>query len=160
MNGTELLWLVSKDAFWSGVAALGFAMLFNVPVRTLGACFIAGAVGHGTRAVLMHFGVGIEAGTLVGSVVIGFLGVWFGRIWQAPAPVFTVPGAITMVPGSFAFRTMLGILEIAASANAATGGDVLWTTSVDATKTALILGAIAVGIAAPSLLFHRQKPVV
>ncbi len=156
----EILWLLGRDALWAGVAALGFAMLFNVPVRTLAACFVGGALGHALRTLLMHFGVGIEAGTLAGATLIGMLGVLFARIWKAPAPVFTVPGAITMVPGAFAFRAMLGVLEIAGSGDAATGSAALWAAGFNATKTALILAAIATGIAAPGLLFGRRRPVV
>ena len=29
----DLLWLLAKDAFWSAIPAVGFAMLFNVPPR-------------------------------------------------------------------------------------------------------------------------------
>lgn len=160
MIDSAFLWSMGTDALWAGVAALGFAMLFNVPVRTLAACFVNGALGHALRTLLMRYGVGIEAATLAGSVLIGFLGVGCARLWNAPPPVFTVPGAITLVPGAFAFRTMLGLLQLAAATNSDSGIDFLWDVSFNATKTALILGAIAVGIATPTLLFGRRKPVV
>ncbi len=31
----DLLWLLAKDAFWSAIPAVGFAMIFNVPPRML-----------------------------------------------------------------------------------------------------------------------------
>ena len=152
-----IVWLVGRDALWAGVAALGFAILFNVPVRALAACFVNGALGHALRTILMHYGVGIEAATLAGAVLIGSLGVGCARLWKAPAPVFTVPGAITLVPGTFAFHTMLGLLQLAAATNSDAGADILWNISFNATKTAFILAAIAVGIATPTLLFGPQK---
>ena len=155
-----ILWLVGKDALWAGMAALGFAILFNVPVRALAACFVNGALGHALRSLLMHYGLGIEAATLAGAALIGFLGIASARLWKAPAPVFTIPGAITLVPGTFAFRTMLGLLQFAAATSSDAGGEILWNISFNATKTALILAAIAVGIATPTLLFDRRKPVV
>ena len=155
-----LLWLLGRDALWAGVAALGFAILFNVPVRTLAACFVNGALGHALRTLLMRYGLGIEAATLAGAVLIGCLGVGCARLWKAPTPVFTVPGAIALVPGTFAFRTMLGLLQLAAASNSDAGGAILWNISFNATKTALILAAIGVGIATPTLLFGRRKPVV
>jgi len=157
---SAIVWLVGKDALWAGIAALGFAILFNVPVRTLAACFVNGALGHALRSLLMHYGLGIEAATLAGAALIGFLGIASARLWKAPAPVFTIPGAITLVPGTFAFRTMLGLLQLAAATNNDAGGEILWDISFNATKTALILAAIAVGIATPTLLFGRRKPVV
>ena len=37
--------LILSKTFWSGWAALGFAILFNVPPRTLAAIWIGGAMG-------------------------------------------------------------------------------------------------------------------
>ena len=161
MNILDLIGLVAQDALWSALAAVGFAVLFNVPKRTLLGCALGGAIGHGTRTLLMNtVGIDLEVATLIGSTVIGFLGLWFARIWQAPTPIFTVSAAVTMVPGSLAFRTMMGILQLSLLADPASGATILVQTSINAIRTALILGAIGVGIAAPSLLFFRHKPVV
>lgn len=154
-----IIWEILQDAFWSGIAAVGFAVLFNVPRRTLVGCALAGAAGHASRTLLMSWGIGIELGTLIGAAVVGFLGHYFGQRWHAADLVFTVPGVIPMVPGSFAFRTMIGVLELV-NLGAFAGTPVLVEASVNAIKTGLILAAIAGGIAAPSLLFQRQKPVV
>ena len=155
---TETLLLVLRDGLWSGVAALGFAILFNVPVRTLPGCLLVGAVGHALRTLLMQFGMGIEAGTLVGATAVGFLSLRFAQRWHTPPTIFSVSGAIPMVPGAFAYEAMLGLLRIATQATP--GPDVFTETAINAVKTALILGAIAGGIAAPSLLFRRHKPIV
>jgi uncharacterized membrane protein YjjB (DUF3815 family) len=63
-----------------------------------------------------------------------------------------------MVPGVFAFSTMIGILTIASQGNAS-DQTLLIETAVNASKTLLILGAIAIGIAAPILLVHRHRLV-
>jgi uncharacterized membrane protein YjjB (DUF3815 family) len=153
-----IFWLVAQDAFWSGVAALGFAVLFNVPVRTLPACALGGAVGHATRTLLMQFGLQIETAALAGATVIGFLSIFFARRWRAPAPVFAVTGAIPMVPGTFAFRTMMGLLTLTSTGIDA-NASLLVEISLNAVKTALILGALAAGIAAPALFFRRRRPI-
>jgi uncharacterized membrane protein YjjB (DUF3815 family) len=153
----DMLLLVLRDGLWSGIAALGFAILFNVPVRTLPGCLLVGAVGHALRTLLMQFGMGIEAATLVGATAVGFLSLRFAQRWHTPPTVFAVSGAIPMVPGVFAYETMLGLLRIATQAAPSTA--VLTEAMVNAVKTALILGAIAGGITAPGLLFRRRKPV-
>ena len=155
----QLLLLFLKDALWSGVAALGFAILFNVPKRTLPGCVLVGALGHGLRTALVESGISIELGTLAGATAVGFLGLIFARWWRVPSPVYTIPGVIPMVPGSFAFRTMIGILEIS-NMGVFGGTPMLVEASVNGIKTGLILAAIAGGIAAPTLLFRRHKPVV
>lgn len=156
---SDLWLLLLRDALWSAVAAAGFAVLFNVPRRTLPGCAIAGAVGHGLRTLLVEWGVTLEPATLAGAVVVGFLAEFFARRWQTPSPVFTVPGVIPLVPGSFAFRALIGLIQIT-DLGTFGGAPVLVDAAVNAIRTGLILATIAAGTAAPSLLFQRHKPVV
>jgi uncharacterized membrane protein YjjB (DUF3815 family) len=148
-----------QDAFWSAVAATGFAMLFNVPVRTLPACALAGAVGHALRSALIGLGVTLEAATLVAATLIGVLGVFFARRWHAPSSIFTVSGAIPLVPGTFAFQTMIGVIRLAVF-DPADSAAALVAIGANGIRTGLILAAIAVGIAAPGLFIQRKRPVV
>jgi uncharacterized membrane protein YjjB (DUF3815 family) len=157
--GTLLITLL-RDAFWSAIAALGFSILFNVPRQMLAGGMICAAAGHALRTLLMQAGLDIAPATLVGALVIGFMGIGFARYWQAPSVIFTLSAAVTLVPGVFAYRAMLGILQVSASTDPAVGGPLLVEATTNAIKTALILGAIGVGIIAPRLLFMREKPVV
>ncbi|MBE2222682.1 MAG: threonine/serine exporter family protein [Anaerolineae bacterium] len=162
MNG-EVLFFVLRDSFWSAIAAVGFAILFNVPPYTLPACALAGAVGHGLRAALIAlFGMPIEAATLLAATAVGFLGELLARHYHIPRLVFVVPGVIPMVPGVFAYRTMLGIFEMTglADLSAVEGAEVLLQTAVYAIRTGLILAGLAFGIIAPNLLFRRQRPII
>ncbi len=154
-----LLQILLEDAFWSAIAATGFAILFNVPPRALPGCALAAACGHALRSWVMQLGLPIEPATLLAATTIGFLGFWFARKFQSPTAIFTVPAVIPMVPGTFAFRAMLGILAIT---NMGVFGStpVLVEAEVNVVKTGLILAALAGGIIAPRLLFRRQRPVV
>ena len=159
----DILIFVLRDAFWSAVAAVGFAILFNVPRNTLPACALTGAVGHALRAGLITvFGLPIEAATLVAATAVGFMGEFFARRYHIPRLIFVVPGVIPRVPGVFAYRTMLGIFEITGLTDLTTiaGAEVLLETAVYAIRTALILAALSFGIIAPNLLFRRQSPVI
>jgi uncharacterized membrane protein YjjB (DUF3815 family) len=154
----ETLQLAFSDAFWSAVAALGFATLFNVPPRLIWACALTGAVGHACRTVLVQTNeVDIVLGTLIASTTMGFMSVGLGKWLHAPPPIFAVSGSIPMVPGVFAYSTMLGILAL--TDDSATLETLLDTTRY-AALTGVILAAIAGGISLPQLLFRREKPVV
>lgn len=159
MSVSVLVPTLLENAFWAAVAAMGFAILFQVPPKLLPGCMATGALGFGTRTLLMDgFDVPIEISTLTGATVIGFLGLSFSQRWQIPSLVFSVTGAIPMVPGFFAYRAMLGILRLTLENP---GGDaVLLDAAVNAIHTALILGSLALGITMPRLLFRRKKPVV
>jgi uncharacterized membrane protein YjjB (DUF3815 family) len=152
-------WLFLQNTMWAGIAALGFAILFNVPKRTLFACALSGAFAYAVRTGLTNFGlVGIEAATLMGSAVVGFLGVPFGRRWHAPAIIFVIPGVIPLVPGALAFRTMIDLLTLTTSTTGI-DADLLADTAVNSLKTILIVGGIAGGVAMPSLLLRRDRPM-
>ena len=153
------LTLLLADAFWSAIAALGFAILFNSPRRILWTYAFMAAIGHTLRTILMIQGLSIELATLIGATAIGFMGAIMAQRLHMPVTVFVIPSAIPLVPGAFAFRTMIGILQLT---NQSLLDDALILTEAtnNGIKTALILAALAAGIAAPKLLFQRRKPVV
>lgn len=159
MSVTDMLFIIVQDAFWSAMASVGFGVLFNVPPRVLAYAALVGAVGHSVRRALELAGVGIEIGTLVGAVVVGFGGYYLGRRLGVPTTVLTIPGAIPLVPGAFAYRAMIGLLQMTAATPESVTA-LLAEISLNGVKTGLILAALAIGIAAPSLLLDRQKPVV
>lgn len=155
-----MLALILQDALWSALAALGFAVLFNVPRRALVWCVVTGALGHAVRTLMIQgFGWSIEAATLVGATVVGFLSKILAQRLAMPSLIFAVCGAIPMVPGTFAYNTMINVLKLA-SADATNGSPLLIDAVINGVKTGLLLAAIAVGIAAPSFVFQRNKPVV
>jgi uncharacterized membrane protein YjjB (DUF3815 family) len=159
MNPVDVIGLLLQDAFWSGLAAAGFAILFNVPQRVLIGCALCGAAGHAARTLLIHVGFEFELATLFGATIIGFMGVMAARRWQVPVLIYGISAGVTLVPGAFAYRTMLGILELS-TADPTVGEAALLSTVINGIKTGLTLGAIATGIAAPRLLFLRHRPVV
>jgi len=159
----SIILLIVEDAFWAALAALGFAMLFNVPRRALPYCMLAGALGHGLRyAVMNGLNVSFVPSTLIGALAVGFMAKRCALHLKMPSMIFGVVGVIPMVPGAYAFRTMIGILQIAGGIiedNVALS-DILAHTVQNGVVTALILAALAMGISAPNLIFQRQKPVV
>lgn len=159
MTLLELTWLLLEDALFAALAALGFAMLFNVPRRALAWCALGGALGHMVRTLSVVEGVDIIPATLAGATAVGFFGYWLSRRFIMPMPVFTVPGAIPLVPGSIAFQTMANLVN---AVNAGIGARIpfLIEASVGAVETALILITLGIGISAPILLFRRHRPVV
>lgn len=156
----NLLFTIFEDAFWSSLAALGFAILFNVPRKALIWCALAGALGHATRTLLMESGAEIAPATLVGASVVGFYAMGLARYYKMPSVVFSVSGAIPLVPGVFAFRTMISMLRISTADSDEVLEKALFSAFQNGIITGLVLAALAVGIAAPTLLFERRKPVV
>jgi len=148
---------IAQNSLFGAIAAMGFAVLFNVPKRTLLACGALGAMGICTRTILMLFGAEIVLATFLSSVVVGLLSLAFYRFYFVPTAVFAVSGAIPMVPGVFAFKSMLGFITISTQTPDI---QLLLETSSHFSKTAFILIAIAAGITAPTLIFKRFRMVM
>lgn len=148
-------YIIVTDALWSALAALGFAVLFNVPVRTLPACVFAGALGHAVRTALVQNGIGIEAATLLAALLVGVLGEIGAHVWHTPTTTFSVSGAIPMVPGSYAFRTMMNFIYLAEGSKGLPS-IAITLIAVNGIKTALILAALALGISLPRFVFRHR----
>jgi uncharacterized membrane protein YjjP (DUF1212 family) len=145
---------VPEDALFSALAALGYLFLFNVPGRIAWACVVCGMASHTTRTLCMHLGVDVVSGTLIGALVVGFLAHGFARHFRTPAVAFAFPGVVAMIPGAFAFRVVIGGLQIVGAA-AASATVLVTETLALALSCFLMVAAIAVGIAAPLVLTKK-----
>ena len=95
----SLLWALLQEMLLAAVPALGFAMVFNVPLRALRYCALLGAIGRGSRMLMMHGGMNIEWASLLAAILIGIIGIYWSRWLLAHPKVFTVAAVIPMFPG-------------------------------------------------------------
>lgn len=153
----ELIKLIIIDALFASVPAVGFAMVFNVPKNMLIYCAIGGAFAHSLRFLLMNFGIHIEWATLVASSSMGFVGLYWSRKHLVPRPVFTVASVIPMIPGSFAFTTIIALVEVNTTGYSV---EIMEIITENGLKTLFILGALSFGLALPSILIFRGRPIV
>jgi uncharacterized membrane protein YjjB (DUF3815 family) len=147
---------VPEDAVFSALAASGYALLFNVPLRMAWACMVCGVASHTLRTLLFHSGIDIITGTLIGALAASCAAQGFAWRFQAPAATFAFPGVVAMVPGSYAFRAVIGSLEIA---HTSASPQLMAETAALGITVMLMVAVIAVGIAAPVLLlgpFQRR----
>lgn len=142
---------------WLGFAAVGFAILFNVPIRTLWVIFTLGAIGGSLKLVTMKLGGGIILGSFFGAMLVGFLSIYAAHNRHAPPFVFAIPSVIPMVPGAFAYRMMLGIIRLTSDVDQATFDTLIHGTVNNGLKALFVLMALSLGVSAPMLLFRRSS---
>ncbi len=148
---------IIEKGFWAGFAALGFAILFNVPQRTLFMIWGMGAIGGLTKFLLLGFEMNIVLCSLAGASFIGILSVYAAHNKQAPPLVFSIPSVIPMVPGAFAYRMMLGCMELAGTtSNSQTYLKTLAETTNNGLKAIFILIALSAGVAIPMLVTRKD----
>jgi len=152
----EFLMILEKG-IWFGFAALGFAILFNVPQRTLKIIWLMGAAGGITKLMLMQFNIGIVIATFAGASLVGVLSVYAAHNKHAPPLVFSIPSVIPMIPGAFAYRMMLGLMQLSGTAvSTSTYYQTMAETMSNGLKTMFILMALAVGVAIPMLVSRKE----
>lgn len=152
----ELLLLLEKG-IWFGSAAIGFGILFNVPSRTLYMIFFLAMLGGLTKLFLMHINAGVILSSFVGASVIGILSIPAAHNKHAPPLVFSIPALIPMVPGAFAYRTMLGLIKLTALSDPDLYSNILNETVSNGLKTVFILLTLAAGASIPMLVTRKSS---
>ncbi len=153
----DLLLGLINDMLFASIPAVGFALIFNVPVPALKYCALGGAIGHGSRYLMLHFGIPIEWASLFAAGIVGMIGVQWSRRFLAHPKVFTVAALIPMVPGVFAYKAMIAMVEIH---HLGFKPELFASLMENFLKAMFIIAGLAVGLAIPGLLFYRRKPIV
>ncbi len=157
MSFWELMLGLANDMLFAAIPAVGFALVFNVPQKALIYCAVGGALGHGSRYLMMHFGIPIEWATFFAATIVGMIGVHWSHRFLAHPKVFTVAAMIPMVPGVFAFKAMIALVELNHSGYSAA---LIATCMENFLKAMFIIAGLAIGLAVPGLLFYRRRPIV
>jgi uncharacterized membrane protein YjjB (DUF3815 family) len=148
---------ILRDASLAFVVAVGFAILFNAPRRVLYVAGLLGGMGHGIRFLLLHHHTGLIPATLAGAVFIGLAGIYFAHRVHTPPVVFTMPACITMIPGLYAYRTMLGCIRITDLDPLKQNPAIVMITAHYFLLTASLLFTLAIGICSGALLFRKRS---
>ncbi|MBN2806533.1 MAG: threonine/serine exporter family protein [Prolixibacteraceae bacterium] len=150
----EIMLLLEKG-LWAGFAALGFAILFNVPPRTLFAIWLIGALGGLAKFSLLVYDVNIIMASFAGATLIGILSIPLAHKIHSPPLIFSIPAVIPMVPGAYAYRMMLNLINIAIDSGPK--DNLVADMFQNGMNVAFILLAISVGVAVPMLITRKDS---
>lgn len=142
---------------WSGIAGVGFAILFNVPQRTLLPIGMMGAVGGIIKFGTMLFGLNIVLASLLGATAVGIISIKMAHMKKSPPLVFSIPGVISMVPGVFAYRMMLGLVAMINQEDANAYLQALIEMVNNGAKMMFILFCLAIGVSMPMLITRKES---
>jgi uncharacterized membrane protein YjjP (DUF1212 family) len=132
-------------AIASFAGGCGFAVLYNSTPRTVLAVGCLALVGNELRLALHDLGMALPPATFLGALTVGLLASFVSTWLDEPRIALTVPGIIIMVPGTYAFETVVLFNQ----------GDVLPALQA-ATLGAFVVGAMALGLAAARFFSERN----
>lgn len=148
---------IITKSIWAGIGAIGFAILFNVPRRTIFAIWGLGAIGGLIKFSAMHFDLGIVFASFLGATVVGILSIQLAHLRKSPPLVFSIPAVIPMVPGFFAYKMMLGLIALTTIDNTDDYLQTLIVTVNNGAKMMFILISLGTGVAIPMLLSRKES---
>ena len=139
-------------ALAAALGAMSFAIFFNVPPRLLYAVAAGGAICVCTRNFFVfELGMSSEVGTLAGATLVSIAAVQAIHWLHTPTLVLVVPAVIPLVPGVLIYRLLFAIINIRSITL-----DVLLAAVQSGVDALLIILAIAIGAAAPSIFASRS----
>lgn len=139
-----------EAAIVTGIAAIGFGMIFNVPRRSLPAVAILGIMGMFARNFLaFDMRLGVIIGSLVGASLISIVAIRLVQPTRSPNHVLSIPSVIPMVPGILMYRGIFGFIQ--------TGREIEgFMRSFDfLINASLIVLCLSIGVAIPNIFARR-----
>lgn len=154
---TELLNNLFRDFVIAFVIGLGWSVLFGTSRKVIWVAGLLGGIGHSIRFVLLSLDVGLIVATFVGATTIGVLGIFIAHKVDHPPVVFTMPACITMIPGMYAYRTMLAGIKSTEPKIYLENDTIIPEMVHNFMLTASLLFTLAIGISIGVLLFRKES---
>lgn len=155
MINSELFRLIIVDGMLAAIAAIGFAVISNPSRKAIAVSALLAAIGHALRFTLIKSGLEISLATFVAATCIGFLSILFARIIHCPAEVFSFPSLLPMIPGMYAYKTILSLIKFMQNGETVKAQGFMMDFFHNGMTTLFILFALVVGVSLPVLFFPK-----
>lgn len=150
--------LILEKGFFAAIAALGFAAVGNPSRAAFRYVPIIAFLGNALRFSLMTYaGMNIAIATFLASVFAGFIAVGFAYHARYPIEVFAFPALLPMIPGQFAYRSILGMIRFMESTQEVAQEQYLPGIISNMITALLTMFALGVGVAIPLFICYQAS---
>ena len=156
MINMEFLESILFDGFFATIAAIGFSVISNPPRRAILYAALLAAIGHSIRFTLMHFSIDLTTASFISSFCIGLLSIFMGKHIHCPATVLYIPALLPMIPGMYAYRTILSLIQFLQSTDDGMTIKYLLGIFKNGLTTLTVLFVLAVGATMPLFIFYKR----
>ena len=144
-------------SIWSGIAALGFGVLFNIPRSAIITVFFLGFVAGFIKFLLLDFNFNIVLATFIAVLIVGIICMPIAHKIHHPPVVFCIPPVIPMIPGYFAYETVLSAMNfIFIEKDTVKRIELMDSIFYNGFTMFFILISITAGIALPMLILRKN----
>lgn len=148
---------VFRDFAIAFVVGFCWAILFGTTKKVLWVAGLLGGMGHALRFVLIQLDMGLITATLAGAMFIGIVGIFAAHRVDNPPVVFTMPACITMIPGMYAYKTMLAGIKSTDENYILSDPTIVPEMVHNLMLTVSLLFTLAIGISVGVLLFRKES---
>ena len=146
------------DGLLAAVAAIGFAVISNPPRKAIFISALLAAVGHAMRFYLIRYTpLDIAMASLVAAFTIGMFSMLFAKLIHCPAVIFSFPSLLPMVPGMYAYKTVLALMQFIGGGDVTRQNELMVEFFRNGLTTLFIMFALVIGVALPVFIFHKQS---
>jgi uncharacterized membrane protein YjjB (DUF3815 family) len=144
------------NAFWAGLAALGFGILFRIPQRVILTVFGLGFLAGFIKFWSLAHNYNIVIATFLAALSVGILAIPLAKRVAKPTIVFIIPAVIPMIPGYFAYQVILNIQKFIFHFETNSHLTYLNHIFYNGFMTLMILFAISIGVSLPMLIVGKD----
>lgn len=155
---TEFWRSVLFDGLFAAVAAIGFAVISNPPKKAVLVTALLAAVGHACRYYLLHqTPLDLTSSTLIAAFIIGMGSMLFAKMIHCPAEVFSFPSLLPMVPGMYAYKTILALIRFMKNDDPQILQQLIVEIFRNGLTSLFVLLALVIGVSLPLFIFYKQS---
>jgi uncharacterized membrane protein YjjB (DUF3815 family) len=148
-------WLhLFHQAFFGGIAAAGFGILFNCPPQMVLQCFCSGAVALAARTAGQAADLNLAEASFFAALLVATAERLLQQFQSSHGSIISLVGCIPMVPGSIAAK---GLMNLFALLRARPSEEILAATNGmrNLLEVTFTLAAIGTALAIPRLIYPR-----
>lgn len=139
-----------SQAFAAALAALGYAVMFQLPRKLLIIAALGGIIAVDVRNILViQCDFNLVAGSFIGAAILGIVAQKAIHWFHTPDAVLTIPAVIPLMPGVLLYRLLFSVLNIT-TIDAPT----LLLGIRDGVEAITVVIAMAIGVTIPTIFFR------
>lgn len=149
---------VITDGLFAAVAAIGFAVISNPPKRAVTIAALLAAIGHACRFYLLHYtSLDLTTSSLFAAFTIGLLSIPAARLVHCPAEVFSFPALLPMIPGMYAYKSVLALIRFMKSDDETVMQQLIVEIFRNGLTALFVMFALVVGVSLAMFIFYKQS---
>lgn len=153
-----LLPLLLEDVLFAALAGVGFCLATNPPLRIVPVVAVLAAAGHGLRFALAECaGISISTGSLLAGLLVGLCSILATARMRVPSEFFAFPALLPMIPGLYAYKAILSLLNFMEASGAQAKHHWLLLTADNGFTALLVVCALGAGALIPIMIFQHTR---